>query len=121
MIDFVHVEERYNLFFVDAVERQERLQDGCFAVVVVNVNLEAELIYLVSPDRVNVFHHEVPDFIFGIGDGRFDEFQDERFLPAGTVCGEFAHLVGFSAVGVFVGNAQDFVVVERGIERYIAE
>ena len=86
-------------------------------------DVESELVghHLLCAQVVDVLHHQSPCGKLWAACGAFQEFDEECLRVVGEVGGEFAHLVGGAHVGVFEGDGQDVVHLQRAGEADVAQ
>ena len=85
--------------------------DGHAGGVALILDVEAELVllHLIGPERIDVFHHQVPDGERG-GYGRaLQHFQEEALVGIGHIARELAHLIDLPVVGIFISHGQHLV------------
>ncbi len=86
-----------------------------------DVELELRLLNLVSANIIHVLHHQVPHREIGRRSGALEHLQIQRLVGGGDVARELADLKDLAIVRIFVGHGEDFVGVQRALERYIAQ
>ena len=71
-------------------------------------DVKAELLaaHAACAQVVDVFHHQFPAGRLGASGCTLEQFYEQRVGVAAQVGGEFSHLIGGSAIGVFIGNGQ---------------
>ena len=83
----------------------------CVALV---LDVEPELILLdVGSQVVDILHHEVPVALLRVVARVLERLDEERLRDIGDVAGKLTHLIGDSPVGVFVGDGQHLVGLQR--------
>ena len=120
VVEAVEAQEGYDFLVLHARLWQVAEVNARSVAEQLHVEFEVVALHRGGPQRVHVFHHQVPvAHLRGAGRAA-QRFDQERLLVVGTVGGEFAHLVRYAAVGVFVSHAQHLVSLQRRFERYVA-
>ncbi len=118
-------------FVVDiAIRNIIQINTGCIALIE-DIQTESICLYVFGAivDAVNIFHHQRPSIGLRRKRSRFQQFQKEGAVCCGSSCAcfatyivrEFADLIYFSVVGIFVSHSQHFIRLECRSERDIAE
>ncbi len=117
VVEPVEVHHLQEGLLLDVAHRQVGGVGTGRVVLVVDVETEIFLLYLVGAQRVDVFHHQVPNR-FLVGDGRaFQHLDVEALFGVGDVGRKLSHLVGLSVLGVLKGHGKHLVARQLAVER----
>ena len=78
-------------------------------------------------EGIDILHHQVPrtaSFDTGCVGAGFQHLECQRIRRTqffATIGRELTDLIDLTVVGIFVGNCQDFVLVQRTFQRYISQ
>ena len=90
--------------------------------VALELHVESELVLLhVGGQVIDVLHHQVPVALRRIVRRVLQRLHEERLTDVCHIAGELTHLVGLSAVGVFVGDRQHLVGLQRHLQRDVSQ
>lgn len=91
--------------------------------VVEILDVEAEVLFLnlICPQRVDIFHHQLPGRQAWVDGGGLEHLDKQGLVVAGYVRREFADAVDLSLPGILVGHGEDFVAVQGAFDRDIAQ
>ena len=89
--------------------------------IALELDVESELLLLhLRGEVIDVLHHQVPVALLRIVARVLERLHEEALLGVGDVAGELAHLVGHSAIGVFVSHGKHLVGLQLGSQRDIS-
>ena len=100
--------------------RDIRQIDTCCVTLVFHIQSELILLHR-RGEVIHVLHHQVPVTLFGVVAGVLQRLDEERLTHIGDIAGELTHLVGCTAVSVFVSHGQHLIGLERGVQRHITQ
>ena len=94
--------------------------DTCCVALVFHIQSELILFHR-RGEVIHVLHHQVPVTLFGVVTGVLQRLDEERLVHIRDITGKLTHLVGRTAVSVFVSHGQHLIGLERGIQRHITQ
>ena len=84
-------------------------------------HIEAELVlFHLRREIIYVLHHQVPVALLWIATGILQRFHEESLLGIGDIRGKLAHLIGHSAIGIFVCHGKNLVGLKTRLQRHIS-
>ena len=90
--------------------------------IALELDIKSEPVFLHRRSEiVNILHHQVPVGLRRVVTGVLQRLHEKCLRHIGDVAGELAHLIGHTAVSVFVGNGKHLVGLQRRAQRDVAK
>ena len=84
-------------------------------------HIEAELVlFHLRREIIYVLHHQVPVALLWIATGILQRLHEESLLGIGDIRGKLTHLIGHSAIGIFVCHGKNLVGLKTRLQRNIS-
>ena len=96
---------------------------GCTSRIaeVFDVQFEILFLYLISTQRINVFHHQVPVGKLRRNRRTFQQFQIKRLVGICYITGEFADLINRTLIGIFISHRKNLICIQGRIQRNVTQ
>ncbi len=87
-------------------------------VEVLYLHREVVLLQRADSQRIDVFHHQIPEFVLRITRGTFQQL--DKKCASGIFCivaGKFAYLISLTAFGILESHCQRAVIINLASQR----